>query len=235
MEIFNGGSDLSGLVEKVCVPAYNQNTITINSHITFIRYVLQKIDFQSRFNATIMLDNCNREYFVAFGSIYHLTDADLYQFPKFFRSPRTQISPEIKCSLKLRTHANFYITLNLTYVNLEGNNCGSGDIIDFKNDIDDRFSLQTICPPKNTSIQGEITSTTNEMYIQYQRINFESGSSNMFSRNNQPIGIKFYAIAKYKSKVHFFKLLLIFLFFRMFKFDQYERISKWSFGFSKLS
>ena len=224
LEVYNGGSELSGLIERICIPAFNQNTIVVNSHITLIRYVLKKVSFQSRFKATITIEGCNREYYVPFGSF--LTDKnglskleDEYQFPKF--RYRNQINSSIKkstqfssnlCTIRLLTQADFFITLNITSILLRGKDCTKGDIIEIKENSNSPANLMKLCSPKNeTTNPLIITSQSNELFIIYKQINIEpnvDGGDIGVDRfnNDHSIGIKFYAFAKYKRCYHFIDL-----------------------------
>ncbi len=64
LEVYSGGTELSSLIDRFCMPTYRQDSVVINSHITLLRYVLKSRDFRSKFNATVRPDNCNREFFV---------------------------------------------------------------------------------------------------------------------------------------------------------------------------
>ena len=229
LEIYNGGSELSGLIERICVPTFNQNTIVINSHITLIRYVLKKVLFQSKFKATITVEGCNRQYYVPFGSL--LSDKagafnkleDEYQFPKFRLRKKTPKNPSTSfssssnlCTIRLLTQADFFITVNITSIRLRGKDCSNGDLIEIKENLNSPTNLMRLCSPKNQTNQIDqsiITSQSNELFLVYKQMNIKPNVDggdigiNRFADNDpDSVGIKFYASAKYKRCYHFIDL-----------------------------
>lgn len=195
LEIFNGGSVLSSLNKKICIPPFNVNTIRIDSHLALIRYVLKTKDFHSRFNATFSIDNCDRRYIVPFG------DADFYKFPELdsFNS-LSRTSPINSCTLTLKSQANFRIVLNITSIFLRGKDCDSGEVIEIR----DNGQMRKLCPPKNdsniNSTSMEIVADSNELILVYRRINYDQNDLQYRNDSFPPIGIQFYASSKYKSK-----------------------------------
>ena len=190
LEVHNGGSDLSSLVSKFCLPQVNPRTLITNNHIAFVRYVLHKQDFHSKFNATIRPDNCNREYFVG-GKMNDI------QLPMLRKG--SQIDFNTRCTIHLRTHSSYYFAVNVTSLYLQGNNCTSGDVIEFRDSENAPFSFNRFCGPRNkTSFDYKLFSLGNELFVSYQRINYQSPPND--TANGRIVGINFSVQTKYRSR-----------------------------------
>lgn len=210
LEVYRGGTDLAGLVSRSCMPAHNPNSILISSHITLVRYVLTKRDFHSKFNATIRADSCNREYYVS-GRMANVV------LP--LGGPgKVNFGGATRCTLRLRTHTNFYITLNVSSLQLQGNNCTSGDVIEFRDSEGAPFYFKRFCAPKNsTDFSYQLASAQNELFISYERVNYQSTPAEVASLKK--VGITFSVETKYRSKYFYAEgtlfLIRIFFFVRM--------------------
>ena len=201
LQIFNGGSDLSSEVGKYCAPPFNLNTIVVESNVAFVRFVMKERNFRAKFKATVHVDRCHREYYVG-------TSTRELSLPFGDYSLTSGSGESTKCTIHLRTHPNYYITINMTYANLLGDNCTVGDVIEFHDAPPAKTPLifERLCPDSTNIVGQSITSVGNELYITYERLNFstekasKSGNANRTS-SGKPIGIKFRVQTKYISKL----------------------------------
>lgn len=192
VEVYRGGSQLSGLVDRFCIPASSLSTVSVDSHIMLFRYVLKTKDFKSRFNATISIDSCHKQFFVGWFS------NDPFEFPFKRNSVATfkwNSLKDRKCSLRLRGRAESLMQVNISAVNLEGFNCSSGDVIEFF-DSSQSTSIYRLCGPLNkTSADILVPSAFNELLITYERKNFD-----ITLTPNVNVGIKFSVDVDTKSE-----------------------------------
>lgn len=196
VEVYDGGSTLSGMVKRYCVPPFDVDTITVNNHVSLIRFVLKRQNFHSIFNATVRVDNCDRSYYV---SSSYFDENDYYEFPVRSDSRlsfKSILATHPSCTLQLKTMANYYIAVNVSTANLEGYNCSAGDVIEFYDRKSMTFPFTKICPPKNeTEMFYTIPSIYNELYIVYKRVNYVNNTD----LDRKRIGIRFSASIKFKS------------------------------------
>ena len=232
IQIFNGGSDLSSEVGKYCAPPYNLNTIVVESNVAFVRFVMKERNFRAKFNATVRVDRCHREYYVGTSTRELSIPVEDYSFT-------SESSGEAKrCRVHLRTHPNYYITINVTYANLIGDNCTAGDVIQFQDSPTSTFLFEKFCPNTENIVGKSVTSVENQMVITYERVNLLTDSTSKSGNANRTsgltsTGIKFRVQTKYRSKFcncflittnsnvidsssSFFFLFLIFILFSLF-------------------
>jgi len=174
------------------MPAHRVNSVIINSHITFVRYVMHKVDFLSKFNATIRSDSCNREYFVG----DTLSDMAFYTRKGRAGNPNAP-DADVQCNISLKTVPNYYLTVNITLFNLEGYNCTSGDVVEFRDSPDTVLAFNRFCGFRNkTDANYQLSSMENQMLVTFKRVNYQSPNA---TKARSEV-IKFSVAAKYRSK-----------------------------------
>lgn len=198
LEIYDGGSDLSPLIETVCMPPFAQRPVITSSHIALLRYAVRGGEHSSKFNATIKIDNCNREMIVGRRAERGLR---LPYTTKSASSSSANLAAITECSYHFKTYPTMRITLNITQLFLMGNSCTAGDVVSFYDSpYQTSVSFRQYCAPKNKSdVNYVIKSSKNELYVTYKRINYYQTSS----AKAQEVGIKFDVASKYTGKFLF--------------------------------
>lgn len=112
------------------------------------------------------------------------------------------VGPNFKCSLHLRTHPSYYILANITSINLQGNNCSSGDSIQFRDSPSAKYAFDRRCAPYNNNTNNMVSrlnSFQNELYILFERKNYRpNATDDTFAKKN--VGVTLSLDAKYRSK-----------------------------------
>lgn len=207
LEVYDGGSDLSPLVDTVCMPPYNAKPVLVSGHVALLRYAVRggagAHAFASKFNATIRADNCNRELILPPGTDLRGADGLRLPYTSSTKAASSSSAPS-ECSLHLKTYPSNRIRLNITQMFLAGNSCTAGDVVSFYDSPYQRsVSFRQYCAPANRShINYVIMSPKNELFITYKRTNYYPGAGAKASgQKEEEVGIKFAVATKYTGKL----------------------------------
>lgn len=126
IEIRDGGTIASQLIDRYCVPPTLTSSIKTTGNFMHVRFVASGSDNQANFRAKIDMNDCGGTYFI--NGWYRLTSPD---FPKNY-------SDNMECKFVFRTYLeSYYFQFTIDQIDMPSDiNCTSGDFIEFReNDV----------------------------------------------------------------------------------------------------
>ena len=117
MEIRDGGTEVSPLIDKYCVPPKFSNSIRSTANYMFVRFVTSNAENLVQFKANIKIDDC--------GGTYYITSYQELSLPNY----PNNYTDNMECIYYLRSYYSGYNSwqMNITSMDIIGNSdCSQG-------------------------------------------------------------------------------------------------------------
>ena len=119
VEIRDGGSEVSPVIDKYCVPPRITNSIRSSGNFMFVRFVTNSIRNLVNFKATVRINDC--------GGTYYVSRSQQYSLPSY----PNNYTNNMECIYFFRSYYSSYrIEVNITNMDIAANSdCSSGEAI----------------------------------------------------------------------------------------------------------
>ncbi|CAG2107294.1 unnamed protein product, partial [Medioppia subpectinata] len=159
VEIRDGGTGVSTLIDKYCVPPTLSNTIRSSGNYIFVRFVTSNAENLANFKANVRISDCGGTYLAA----YSLSQLSLPNYPNNY-------TDNMQCNYYLRSYyASSYHEINITAMDIVANSdCSIGDYVEFREEGPTGELIGRYCGSNEENTTISLKSKKNIVYISFK-------------------------------------------------------------------